>query len=137
MNSDRYIMTINTAIIGLGSNIDPEENIARARDLIAGGCKVIKSSAFVETEPVGYEDQDKFINGALLIETDMDKERLKSWLKNLESSLGRMRADNRYGPRTIDLDILVWNGEIVDGEVYEREFLRISIAELIPGIEIP
>jgi len=110
-------MTINTAIIGLGSNIDPEVNIARARDLIAGGCKVIKSSAFVETEPVGYEDQDKFINGALLIETDMDSGDLKSWLRNLESSLGRVRADNRYGPRTIDLDILVWNGKVVDGEV--------------------
>jgi len=129
-------MTINTAVIGLGSNIDPEENIAKARESIGRECKVIKSSSFVETEPVGYEDQDKFINGALLIETDMDKEGLKSWLKNLESSLGRVRSDNRYGPRTIDLDILVWNGEVVDGEVHERNFLKAAIGELLPDLDL-
>jgi len=128
---------MNTAVIGLGSNINPEENIGKARDAIAGEFKVIKSSSFVETEPIGFIDQDKFINGALLIETDMDERSLKSRLKKLESSLGRVKTENRYGPRTIDLDILVWNGEVVDEEVYEREFLVRSIEELIPGIEIP
>lgn len=129
-------MTLNTAVIGLGSNIDPEENIAKAREAIAGAFKLVKSSSFVETEPVGYKEQDTFINGALLVETEMDAQSLKSWLRMLESSLGRVRTDNSYGPRTIDLDILVWNGVVVDREVYEREFLRKSIAELIPGIEI-
>jgi 2-amino-4-hydroxy-6-hydroxymethyldihydropteridine diphosphokinase len=54
----------------------------------------------------------------------------------LESELGRVKTDNKHGPRSIDLDILVWNGEIVDGEVYEREFLRRSIEELLPGIDL-
>jgi len=117
-------MGINTAVVGLGSNIDPEENIEKARD------------SFVETEPVGYKEQRNFINGALLIETDMDVQGLKSWLKNLEASLGRARTENKYGPRTIDLDILVWNGKVVDGEVYERNFLKTSIGELLPDLDL-
>lgn len=129
-------MWINTAVIGLGSNIDPEENIGKARDAIAGEFKVMKSSSFVETEPIGHKEQRNFINGALLIETDMDIHGLKSRLRALESDMGRVRSENRDGPRTIDLDILVWNGKVVDGEVYEREFLKKSIEELIPEFDI-
>jgi len=129
-------MNVNRAVIGLGSNIDPEENIRRAKDAIAREFKLIKSSSFVETEPVGYKDQDRFINGALLIETELNAQGLESWLKMLESELGRVKTDNKHGPRSIDLDILVWNGEVVDGEVYEREFLRRSIEELLPDIDL-
>ncbi len=128
---------MNRAVIGLGSNINPEENIRRAKEAIDGEFKIIKSSSFVETEPVGFKEQDRFINGALLIETELGADSLESRLKNLESELGRVKTDNKYGPRTIDLDILVWNGEVVDEEVREREFLRRSIEELIPGIELP
>jgi 2-amino-4-hydroxy-6-hydroxymethyldihydropteridine diphosphokinase len=129
-------MNSNRAVIGLGSNINPEENIRKAKGAIAGEFNLIKSSSFVETDPVGYEDQDKFLNGALLIETELDAGSLKSWLKNLETELGRVKTDNKHGPRAIDLDILVWNGEVVDGEVYEREFLRRSIEELLPEIDL-
>ncbi len=129
-------MNVNRVVIGLGSNIDPEENIRRAKEAIAGEFMLIKSSSFVETEPVGFKEQDRFINGALLIETESDASSLKSWLKELESKLGRVNTDNRYGPRTIDLDILVWNGEVVDEEVYEREFLRKSIKELLPDLDL-
>jgi 2-amino-4-hydroxy-6-hydroxymethyldihydropteridine diphosphokinase len=127
---------MNRAVIGIGSNIDPEENIGKARDAIAGEFKVIKSSSFVETEPVGYKEQRNFINGALLIETDMDIKGLKSRLRMLESGMGRVRSENRDGPRKIDLDILVWNGEVVDGEVYERNFLITSIGELLPDLDL-
>lgn len=129
-------MGINTAVVGLGSNIDPEENIEKAREAIASEFKVIKSSLFVETEPIGYKEQRSFLNGALLIETDMDVHSLKSWLMALESDMGRVRSDNKDGPRTIDLDILVWNGEVVDGEVYERNFLKTSIGELLPDLDL-
>lgn len=129
-------MGINTAVIGIGSNIDPEENIGKVRDSIASEFRVIKSSSFVETEPIGYKKQRNFINGALLIETDMDIHGLKSRLRALESALGRERTDNRDGPRTIDLDILVWNGEVVDGEVYERNFLKMFIGELLPDLDL-
>ena len=129
-------MKVNRAVIGLGSNINPEENIRKAKDAIAGEFDLIKSSSFVETEPVGFKEQDRFINGAVLIETEHDAGSLKLWLKALETGLGRVNTDNKYGPRTIDLDILVWNGEIVDAEVHEREFLRMSINELMPELDL-
>ena len=129
-------MNVNRAVIGLGSNINAEENIRRAKEAIAGEFMLIKSSSFVETEPVGFKEQDRFINGALLIETELDAGRSESWLKVLETELGRVKTDNKYGPRSIDLDILVWNGEVVDEEVYEREFLRTSINELMPDLDL-
>lgn len=129
-------MKTNRAVIGLGSNINPEENIRKAKEEIASAFNLVKSSSFVETEPVGFKEQDKFLNGALLIETDMDARGLKSWLKGLEIKLGRAKTDNKDGPRTIDLDILVWNGEIVDEEVREREFLKKSIEELLPELDL-
>jgi 2-amino-4-hydroxy-6-hydroxymethyldihydropteridine diphosphokinase len=123
---------MNRVVIGFGSNINPRENIRKAKDAIAEEFKLIKSSSFVETEPVGFEDQDRFLNGAVLIETELDAVSLNSRLKSLEWELGRVKTDNKHGPRAIDLDILVWNGEVVDEEVYEREFLRRSIDELLP-----
>lgn len=125
-------MKTNRAVIGLGSNINPEENIPQAIDTIRAGFRVIKISSFVETDPVGFKEQNRFVNGALLIETDMDAPSLKAALRDIEAGLGRVKSENRNGPRTIDLDILVWNGEIVDEEVYEREFLKASIRELLP-----
>ena len=129
-------MNVNRAVIGLGSNINAEENIRRAKEAIAGEFMLIKSSSFVETEPVGFKEQDRFINGALLIETELNATRLESRLKVLETELGRVKTDNKYDPRSIDLDILVWNGEVVDEEVYEREFLRKSIKELLPDLDL-
>jgi len=129
-------MKLNQVVIGVGSNIDPENNIEQAQNAIANQHNLIKVSSFIETEPIGCNNQDNFLNGALLIETEMDTATLKSWLKNLERKLGRVTSENKNGPRTIDLDIIVWNGKVVDGEVYEREFLINSINELLPELKI-
>jgi 2-amino-4-hydroxy-6-hydroxymethyldihydropteridine diphosphokinase len=129
-------MKTNSVVIGLGSNIEPDENIGKAIEAISSEFHIVRSSSLVETEPVGFEEQDKFLNGALLIETALDSDSLKSWLKELESKLGRAKTDNKDGPRTIDLDILVWNGEIIDEEVFERPFLKKSVLELLPEIHL-
>ncbi len=129
-------MKHNRVVIGVGSNIKPEKNIALAKAEIESAHELLKASSFVKTEPLGFKNQDKFTNGAFLIRTEMDLDELKSWLNNLESKLGRVKTENKNGPRTIDLDILVWNGEIVDGDVAERKFLRESIDELMPDLEI-
>jgi len=129
-------MKTNRAVLGLGSNIDPEENIRKAIEIISGEVSLIKTSSFVEPEPVGFKEQRSFINGALLIETPLGAFELKRRLREIESGLGRVRTANKNGPRTIDLDILVWNGEVVDADVYERGFLRDSIIELLPGITL-
>ena len=129
-------MKLNEVVIGVGSNIDSENNIKEAKKAVELTHNLIKTSTFIETEPIGCKNQNNFLNGAFLIETEMDTLALKSWLKNLEEKLGRIRSENKDGPRTIDLDIIVWNREVVDNEVYEREFLLNSINELLPELKI-
>ncbi|MCA9392801.1 MAG: 2-amino-4-hydroxy-6-hydroxymethyldihydropteridine diphosphokinase [Candidatus Omnitrophica bacterium] len=124
----------NTSVIGLGSNIDPEKNIAAARALLKQEFQVLGESRFVQTAPVGYIDQDDFINGAVHIETDLPLADLSSRLKQLEERLGRQRSVIKHGPRTIDLDVVVFNGQIIDNDFYERDFLRDSVLELIPKL---
>ena len=65
----------------------------------------------------------------------MNHEQLRDWLKQVEDQLGRKRIE-KFGPRTIDLDIVVWNDKIVDADVYERDFLRNAIQQIFPEIII-
>jgi len=128
---------LNEIVIGIGSNINPKINIKKAKELISTKAKILKISSFIETERLGVKKQNNFINGSILITTNMNKNDLEFWLRNLEDKLGRMRTSNKYGPRTIDLDILVWNGKVVDGDVYKRSFLRLSMKELLPDLKLP
>src|SRR5262245_20398342 len=97
----------NTAIIGLGSNIDPQKNILAARKLLAQEFRILKESSFIRTKPIGYTEQDDFINGSVYLETSLDRPALKQKLKDLEGKLGREVSSIKFGPRTIDLDIIV------------------------------
>lgn len=126
---------MNTAVIGVGSNINPEDNIKHAKQKISSKVKLIRSSSFVKTEPIGFKNQDNFCNGAFLVETVMKFEKFEAFLKKVEIELGRTKNVNKDRPRTIDLDIVVWNNKVVDKEVYDRAFLKNSIIELIPDFE--
>lgn len=126
---------MNTAIIGVGSNIDAERNVSAARRMLGEKLNVLGESEFVRTRPIGSREQQDFLNGSLLIKTRLGQKQLKTLLKGVEIALGRGVKEDRYGPRKMDLDILVWNGEIVDPDVYEREFLRRSVIELCPELE--
>ncbi len=127
---------MNQAVIGIGSNIQPKANIAKTIERIAESHQILNESRFVETEPLAGRDQPNYMNGAILIQTSMGREELKSWLRELEGDLGRARSSDRYDSRTIDLDIVVWCGEIVDEDVYEREFLKAAILEVCPRLNI-
>ncbi|MEM7007755.1 MAG: 2-amino-4-hydroxy-6-hydroxymethyldihydropteridine diphosphokinase [Thermodesulfobacteriota bacterium] len=129
-------MKINKVVIGVGSNIEPDKNIQDAKRALARRFNILKSSSLIETEPIGYLEQDNFLNCAFLIETEMDSKSLKQWLQNLEKNLGRVPKKNKYGPRTIDLDIVIWNDEVVDRDVYERDFLKNSVNEVLPELKI-
>lgn len=126
---------MNTAIIGVGSNIDAESNVSAARRMLGEKLNVLAESEFVRTRPIGSREQQDFLNGSLLVKTRLGRKQLKTLLKGVEIALGRGVKEDRYGPRKMDLDILVWNGEIVDPDVYEREFLRRSVIELCPELE--
>jgi len=122
-------------VIGAGSNIAPEVHIPLAREKIRHAHRILGESDWVETEPVGFERQPNFINGAFLIETDMKRSELKVWLRDVESMLGRIRTANRNGPRTIDLDLVVWDGEIQDSDFFSRDFLKRAVIQLCPGLD--
>ena len=126
----KRIKKMNSCIVSLGSNIDSEKNIAEALRLIAANFQLIKASRFIKTKPIGMADQPDFTNGAVLIRTEINLENLTSALKKIEDQMGRDRTKAKFGPRNIDLDILVWNGEVIDQDYFTRDFLRASADEL-------
>ena len=122
----------NKAAISIGSNIEPEKNVREAILQITKFHDVLAESKRRWTKPVGYSDQPDFLNCAIAIATSMSHRQLRTWLKILEKQMGRIKNGNRYGPRTIDLDIVIWNGRVIDTDVYRREYLRASVAEVWP-----
>ena len=125
---------MNRAVIAVGSNIKPHYHIEQTRQHLMESQMLVAESQFIQTAPIGYTDQPDFVNGAFLIKTPFDPHQLKQWLKKLEDLLGRVRTANKFGPRTIDLDIVVWNDKIVDEDVYQRDFLKKSVIELCPEL---
>ena len=134
------------AYIGLGANLgDREATIAAAVRLLGEMSCVVRVSRLRETEPVGYVDQPRFLNGAALVETELAPRRLLENLLEIERRLGRTRAGPRFGPRTIDLDLLLYGDETVDEpgltlphpRLHERRFVLEPLAELQPGLVVP
>ena len=127
---------MNVAAIGVGSNIDARRAIAKARELLTLEQTFLKESSFVTTSPIGASPQPDYLNGAFLVSTKLDRNSFRRYLKRLESRLGRVRTGDAYGPRTIDLDIVVWNGRIVNDDFHEREFVSNAVRELLPELQI-
>ena len=98
-----------------------------------------------ETEPVGKTDQPEFLNGAVSVETSLSPRELLDALLRVEQELGRVRDEERWGPRTIDLDLLVYGDEIVNEpglrvphpRLHERRFALEPLVDLEPELEIP
>jgi len=121
---------MNAVIIGIGSNIDAELNISKMLEILREHVGIVKVSEMIRTKPIGIENQPDYTNGAVKISTELNKEDLTVLLKAIEDKMGRDRTVPKFGPRTIDLDIVVWNGEIVDNDYYTRDFLQKSVSEL-------
>lgn len=121
---------MNDCIIGIGSNLEAEKNIAEMLKLLASEVEIVQVSQMVQTKPIGIIEQPDYTNGAVRIRTGMDRETLSSYLKKLEDRMGRDRTQPKFGPRNIDLDILIWNNTVVDPDYHTRDFLRNSAAEL-------
>jgi 2-amino-4-hydroxy-6-hydroxymethyldihydropteridine diphosphokinase len=134
--------------IGLGSNLgDREATIRRALELLAedGAIEVEAVSSLRETDPVGYVDQPQFLNGAAALRTELAPRAVLERLQHVEQVLGRDRAGPRFGPRTIDLDLLLYDGvqvnepglEIPHPRLVERRFVLEPLAELDSALEVP
>lgn len=115
----------------MGSNIDAQRNIDKALSLLKQYFEVNTVSSLIKTEPIGITDQPEFLNGALKISTSMQRDELNKLLKQIEDEMGRDRTAPKFGPRIIDLDIVVWNTEIVDNDYYERDFMRRAVDEVL------
>jgi 2-amino-4-hydroxy-6-hydroxymethyldihydropteridine diphosphokinase len=135
------------AFIGLGANLGNRvEAIHDAVFLLAAaeGVDVLVVSELRETDPVGMVDQPRFLNGAASIDTALSARELLDTLLAIERSLGRERGE-RWGPRTIDLDLLLYGDDVVDEpglrvphpRLHERRFALEPLAELDPELVIP
>ncbi len=124
---------MNDCIIGIGSNINPIENIRKMLCLLSKDHLVRKHSKWIKTKPIGITNQEDFINGAVRLRTHHCREEFNLYLKQLEDKMGRDRSQSKFGPRIIDLDIVVWNDEIVDEDYHSRDFLKKSVDELLIG----
>lgn len=136
------------AYIGVGANLgNPQETIARALELLAAadGLEVVAVSTLRETEPVGFLDQPSFLNGAVAVETELSPRELLNCLLAVELALGRTRTGPRYGPRTIDLDLLVYGDDelsepgltVPHPRLAERRFALEPLAELDAELFVP
>lgn len=123
---------LNTCIIGIGSNIDAENNIEKALEILHKKVTVLMLSEFLKTEPIGINTTSFFTNGAAKIETLLNQQELNKLLKTIENEIGRDRSKPKFSSRCIDLDIVVWNGKIVDDDYYTRHFLQKLVSQLIP-----
>jgi len=137
------------AYIALGSNLgDREETIRAAVDALAAepGIAVVTASTLIETEPVGVVDQPRFINGVAAVDTDLSARTLLDVLLDVERRFGRQREGAApQGPRTLDLDLLLYGDEEIDEpglrvphpRLHEREFVLGPLEELAPSLEVP
>lgn len=136
------------AYIGLGSNLgDREQTIRRALERLGADREidVVAVSSLRETDPVGYVDQPRFLNGVAALRTTLDPQELLARLQAVENDLGRDRSRPRFGPRTIDLDLLLFGSEQIDEpelvvphpRLAERRFVLEPLFELESGLEVP
>jgi 2-amino-4-hydroxy-6-hydroxymethyldihydropteridine diphosphokinase len=137
------------AYIGLGSNLGDREATIRTALAELGqepGVRVAAVSGLVDTEPVGVVGQPRFLNGVAAVETELSPRDLLAVLLDVERRFGRVREGaSAHGPRTLDLDLLLYEGVEIDEpgltvphpRLHEREFVLGPLDEIAPGLEVP
>ena len=135
------------AYVGLGANLgDRERTLREAVDALAAedGIEVLAVSTLRDTDPVGVGDQPRYLNGAAELETTLTARELLAALLALEQRFGRVRVPGEHGPRTLDLDLLLYGDETIDEpglavphpRIHERRFVLEPLAELAPGLVV-
>jgi 2-amino-4-hydroxy-6-hydroxymethyldihydropteridine diphosphokinase len=134
------------AFVSMGSNIDPEENIAKALRALSRAIHITKLSTIYLTEPENRPEQPLYYNCVVEIETTIPPIELKRQiLRRIEDALGRKRNDDKYAARTIDLDLILYDKlmmmtadlMIPDPDIVRRPFLAIPLFELAPSLVLP
>jgi 2-amino-4-hydroxy-6-hydroxymethyldihydropteridine diphosphokinase len=139
---------VTRAYVGLGANLGDREGTIRAAVAALAeeeGIEVVAVSALRDTEPVGVGEQPRYLNGAVELETTLSARELLERLLAVEQRFGRVRVLGEHGPRTLDLDLLLYGDEAVDEpgltvphpRLHERRFVLEPLAELAPGLVVP
>lgn len=135
------------AFLGLGSNVGKRERyLGDAVEAIANleDTELLCLSSIYETEPWGRKDQQPFLNQVVAVETGLGPEELLSACQEIERSLGQRRAE-RWGPRTMDIDLLLYGEKVVEEEtlrvphprLLERRFVLVPLEEIAPSLSVP
>jgi 2-amino-4-hydroxy-6-hydroxymethyldihydropteridine diphosphokinase len=137
------------AFLGIGSNMgDPADHCRKAIDLISNTnqVRVLRKSSLYRTEPVGFKEQDWFVNAAIEIRTVFSPKDLLKTLTGVEQAMGRVREETKpWGPRVIDIDILLYGQDIVEEEglfiphpeLHRRRFALVPLAEIASYVMHP
>lgn len=139
---------MSKAYVGLGSNIGDRIGYIQQAVKMLGefdGVEIIKTSSFYETEPYGFKEQNWFVNAVLELEVQITPVELLRICQNVEQQLGRERTSNKYGPRVIDLDILIYDDKVMDDELlkiphpgtYDRAYCIVPMLEIARDLEHP
>jgi 2-amino-4-hydroxy-6-hydroxymethyldihydropteridine diphosphokinase len=121
----------------LGSNIEPERNLPRAIELLRLQVTMVRSSSVWQTPSIGSPGPD-YLNLAMLISTRMEADALKEMvLRPLEARLGRVRTADKYAPRPIDLDIIAFDGQLLDADLFHYAHRAVPVSELLPKLRSP
>ena len=124
-------------IIGLGSNISPDQNLPKALSLLKRSISIVQISSAWRTQAVGSPGPD-FLNAAVLATTPSSITQLKTQiLRPIENSLGRIRTKDPNAPRPIDLDVLIFDDELIDPDIWNYAHMSVPVAELIPDYTNP
>lgn len=130
-------MAGHQAYLCLGSNIHPVANLLNAIKLLSQRTQLQELSTCWESAAVG-SDGPNFFNIGALVSTPLDAPRLKEQiLAPIENELGRVRSADKYAPRTMDIDIVIFDGLVLDSEIWRRVYLALIFAEMIPGLANP
>jgi 2-amino-4-hydroxy-6-hydroxymethyldihydropteridine diphosphokinase len=128
---------MNRVILGLGSNIAPEYNLPEAVRKLGMYFEINAISSLWQTTAVGT-DGPVFYNAAVMIRTMMEKDALKmDVLAKIETELGRVRGPDKFAPRTIDLDILVFGDEVLEKHLFYYDYLILPVSEIQPELKDP
>ena len=127
----------HVAYLSLGSNIQPEINLVRAIQLLRDHGRLEKVSSAWESKSVGAMGPN-YLNSCVLLVTPLEQTNLKrDVLFPIEIELGRIRSENRFAPRTIDIDIVLFDDNLVDSKYWEQAFVVIPLAEIYPKYQNP
>lgn len=135
--NDQESNEIHQVVIGLGSNISPPENLKSSIYLLGRLVPIHAVSGVWQTSAIGSPGPD-FLNAAALITTQLSAEELRiNILRPIENLLGRIRTKDPNAPRTIDLDVLIFDNQVLDEELWNYAHMAVPVAEILPAYIVP